>query len=319
MIEGIPKISVIIITYKQQELIKRAIDSLLIQKDYIYEICVSDDCSPDNTWEVLQDYDKQNPGLFKLQRHNPNVGIFENIESTWALPSGDLVYMMAGDDECGSGWMRTIVDFIKDNHIDFKNERVCIYGDYKCVYPNGDTMVCRNNLVGKDIDKVYLSLRTVIGNRSTCFSKDILHLFKKVSRGRSHIAETAVDIQLPLFSERFYYIPQVGNIYYANIGVSRSTSSDTYFTERQEITPYALKFLKEQGKEIAPRYNVFLEANNAEKAYLHHHSIKNLIKAIVLKLRSYDRRIGLKSIGFKQTIFALRRRLPHKKPIVMYI
>jgi len=319
MIEGIPKISVLIVAYKQEELIKRALASLLAQKDYIYEICVSDDCSPDKTWEVLQEYDRSYPGLFKLQRHPQNVGIFENIESTWSMPTGDLVYRLAGDDECGEDWFKTVVEYIQNNHLDYKNERICIYGDFKAIYPNGDCFICRNNQVLKDIDKVYLTLRNAISNRSTCFSVNTMKMYKKVSQGKSHIAETAIDIQLSLFSQKYYYIPKVGNIYYANVGVSKSTSSDTYFAERQEITPYALKFLKDQGKEVDPRYSVFVAANNAEKAYLHRHSIKNLFKAITLKLRSYDRRIGLKSIGFKQTIFALRRRLPHKRPIVMHI
>ncbi len=319
MIDGIPKISVLVLTYKQERVIGRALDSLLTQRDYLYEICVSDDCSPDRTWEVLQDYDKQYPGLFKLQRHPQNVGIFENIESTWSMPTGDLIYRLAGDDECGEGWFKTVVEYIQNNHLDYKNERLCVYGDFKTVYPNGDCLVFQNNLVQKKIDKVYLTLRNAIGNRSACFSINTMKMYKKVSQGRSHIAETAIDIQLSLFSQKFYYIPKVGNIYYAGVGVSRSTSSDKFFAERQEITPYALKFLKEQGKEVDPRYDVFLEANNAEKAYLHQHSIKNLLKAIVLKLRSYDHRIGLKSIGFKQTVFALRRRLPHKRPIVMCI
>ena len=319
MIEGIPRISILIITYNQEDVIRRAIDSLLSQKNYIYEICVSDDCSKDKTWDVLTQYDFKYPGLFKIHRQDTNIGIFENIEYTWGMPTGDIVYQLSGDDECGEAWFKTVVEFIQKHHLDYKKKRICIYGDFKAIYPNGDCLVFRNNLVQKEIDKVYLTLRNAIGNRSACFSIDTMKMYKKVSQGRSHIAETAVDIQLPLYSERFYYIPQVGNIYYANIGVSRSTSSDTYFSERQEITPYALKFLKEQGKEVDPRYNDFLEANNAEKAYLHQNSIKNFLKAIVLKLRSYDRRIGLKSIGFKQTVFAIRRRLPHKHPIVMYI
>lgn len=319
MIEGIPRISVIIVAYKQEELIKRAIESLLSQKDYIFEICVSDDCSPDRTWDVLQEYDRRYPGLFKLQRHSHNVGIFENIESTWSMPTGDLAYRLAGDDECGENWFQMVVEYIKKHHIDYKNERICIYGDFKATYPNGDCFICRNNQVLKDIDKVYLTLRNAISNRSACFSTNTMRLYKKVSQGRSHIAETAIDIQMSLFSQKFYYLPIVGNIYYANVGVSRNTSSDTFFAERQEITPYALKFLNDQGKEVDPRYGIFVEANNAEKAYLHHHCIKNFFRAIALKLRSYDHRIGLRSIGFKQTVFALRRRLPHKRPIVMYI
>ena len=141
MIKGIPKISVIVITYKQEELIKRAINSLLSQKDYIYEICVSDDCSPDHTWDVLQEYDKQYPGLFVLNRNEPNVGIFENIERTWSMPTGDIIYRLAGDDECGEDWFKTVVDFIQENRIDYKSELFCIYGNYKNVYPNGDSYI----------------------------------------------------------------------------------------------------------------------------------------------------------------------------------
>lgn len=58
-----PKISALVICYKQEKLIKRAIDSLLNQKEYLYEICVSDDGSPDKTWEVLQEYAVQHPGF----------------------------------------------------------------------------------------------------------------------------------------------------------------------------------------------------------------------------------------------------------------
>lgn len=319
MLDGIPKISVIIITYNQEELIKRTLASLLEQKDYIYEICVSDDCSPDRTWEVLQEYDKQYPGLFKLQRHEQNVGIFENIESTWTMPTGDIVYRLAGDDECGEGWLQTVVEFIQKNHIDYKNERVSIYGDYKSVYPNGDIMVCRNNLVKKDIDKVYLTLRAAICNRSACFSAQTLQLYTKVSQGKSHIAEEAIDIQLSLYSESFYYIHKVGNIYYANVGVSKSTRNDKYFDERQKIVPYALDFLKSQGKEVDPRFNVYVEANLAEKCFLHKRSLKNLFNFLVLKMKSYDSRIGVRSIFLKQIWFAVLRRLPHSHSIHMTI
>ena len=65
MIEGIPRISVLVITYKQQDIVGRTLDSLLAQKDYLYEICLSDDCSPDNTWQVLLNYQKQYPDLIK--------------------------------------------------------------------------------------------------------------------------------------------------------------------------------------------------------------------------------------------------------------
>ena len=319
MIEGIPKISILIITYRQEVLIKRALDSLLSQKDYIYEICVSDDCSPDNTWEVLKTYDNRYPGLFKLHRQDQNVGIFENIEYSWTMPSGDIIYQLAGDDECGEGWFKTVINYIIDNKIDYKNERLCIYGDYKSIYPNGDTMIFRNNLVNSKVDPIYLFLRTSIGNRSVCYSIETLKSFRNVSQGRSHVAETAQEVQLPLNTEKNYYIPYVGNIYYSGLGVSTKTSSDTLFKERQEIVPYTLAFLEKNGYIVDPKFTMYVKANLAEKQFCNRRNLRNFVKTIYFKILSYDKRIGLKSIGLKQAIFAIRRRIPHNHPIVYYV
>ena len=50
-----PRFSVIIITYNQEDVIARTLESLLSQ-EHLYEICVSDDCSSDRTWEILNEY-----------------------------------------------------------------------------------------------------------------------------------------------------------------------------------------------------------------------------------------------------------------------
>ena len=141
MIESIPRISVLIITYKQEKIIRRTLDSLISQRDYLYEICVSDDCSPDATWDILQDYSNKYPGLFKLNRNKENLMIFENIEKTWEMPTGDIIYQLAGDDTCGENYFQEIINFIYNNNIDYRNELFCIYGDYKCLYPNGDYFI----------------------------------------------------------------------------------------------------------------------------------------------------------------------------------
>ena len=312
MIEGIPKISVLIICYKQEELIKRAINSLLAQKDYIYEICVSDDCSPDRTWEVLQEYDRQYPGLFKLHRNEPNVGIFENVEYTWTMPTGDIVYSLAGDDECGEGWFKTVVEYIQKNDIDYKNELFCIYGDYLTVYPNGDSIREKNNLISKGYDPLKLALRGLISNRSSCFSINVLRKYIKVSQGRSHIAEDAQDRQLQLFSQKNYYIPHIGNIYYAKVGVSIHIDQSV-FEERAQIHNYSIDFLKSQGvtfdiedEKHLNRLNIYGVMEKPD------HTIWDIIKAF---WGSYEKKYGLRSLKLRNLMFAVARRLPHKKAI----
>jgi len=315
MIEGIPKISVLIICYKQEELIKRAINSLLVQKDYLYEICVSDDCSPDNTWNVLLDYQRRYPDLIKLNRNEPNVGIFENIERNWEMPTGDVVYQMAGDDEAVEGYFKSIIAFIREKKIDYKNELFCIYGDYMVKYPNGDSIVYHNSAVEEFPDVFRLALRGRICNRSACYSIRVLELFDKVSQGRSHKVEHVQDRQLQLHAEKNYYIPCVGNIYYASIGISVHIN-DSIMQERLEIWPFTLEYLNKKGIRLCESDLNCIKLNMLHAQ--HRYGKKNafdIIMRYIYRKGSKDKSFPKKRGRLKKVIFALRRRLPHKKPI----
>ena len=314
MINEVPKISVLIICYRQEELIKRAINSLLAQKDYIYEICVSDDCSPDKTWEVLQEYDSKYPGLFKLHRNEPNIGIFENIEYTWTMPTGDLIYQLSGDDEVGSDWFKTVINYIQYNNIDYKKELFCIYGDYKCIYPNGDVYTFKNKKVASGKDVIRLSLRGLIGNRSCCYSIAILKRFQKVSQGRSYIAEVIQDRQLQVFAETNYYIPQVGNTYYSNIGVSVGLDK-SHFEERQGMMDYYLEFLQKNNIIVPEVDKKYVNCFNAFYIFLHKKSAKTFVRYIVLYLKSGILQWGDGLISLRHLVFSILRRLPHNRPI----
>lgn len=316
MLQGLPKISVLIISYKQEELIKRAIDSLLAQKDYIYEICISDDCSPDRTWEVLQNYDKQYPGLFNIHQNSKNVGIFENIEQSWKLPKGDIIYQLAGDDECGAGWFKSVIDYIIDNKIDYKNELFCVYGDYEVVFPNRDTIIFKNNLVKSNYYLLGLALRGLISNRSTCFSINVLRKFENVSMGRSHIAELIQDRQLQVFCEHNYYISKTGNRYYAEIGVSSSMNINT-LKEREQIRPYALQMFD--------KWNVRID--QADRAYMLLQKERLTARLSGCSNRKIRMKYAIKAFKFrllfsknrlKRFVFLCIRKIPHNTPLHLY-
>lgn len=318
MVEGIPKISVIVICYKQEELIKRAINSLLAQKDYIYEICVSDDCSPDRTWEVLQEYDKQYPGLFKLHQNRPNVGIFENIEYTWTMPTGDIIYRLAGDDECGEGWFKTVIEYIQNNHIDYKNELFCIYGDFQAKYPNGDSYIASNRMVTLGLDCVSLSLRKRVYNRSVCYSIRILKKFIKVSKGRSYEAEAAMDRQLQIISQKNYYIPVVGNVYFAQVGVSANMSSKS-IEQRLNSMNCLREVMDLLGYSISKKDKILMLYITERERLTIRKTIKQFFKVLYLYFSSRDFYLEKSGFHFKRVAFAIARRIPHKQNIKWHI
>lgn len=321
MIEGIPRISITIICYKQEELIKRAINSLLAQKDYIYEICVSDDCSPDCTWEVLQDYSAKYPGLFILNRNEPNTGIFENVEKTWEMPTGDIVYSMAGDDEAGEGWFKKVIDYIQKNNIDYKNELFCIYGDFSIIYPNGDKLLFQSNSsVLKDIHPLNLALRGELCNRSTCYSKKILDKFIKCSKGRSYIAENAQDRQLQVIAQKNYYIPAEGNKYYAHIGVSTGMrSNNTILKDRELDRIYTREVLEKLGYEFSKKDLYILKRDTEKRKVYRKGKLIQYPKILYYSILGFNWRASFNLHFVKIAVFAILRRLPHKSPITLKV
>lgn len=319
MIDGIPRISVYIITYNQEAVIHRTLASVLSQLDYVYEICVSDDHSTDKTWDILNEYSKKNPGLFKLNRNEKNLGIFENTEKVWAMPTGDIVHDLAGDDCVGEGWFKKVIEYIDEKQIDYRNELFCIYGDYQCVYPNGDSIVMHNDAIGKTNGKhaLKMALRGIINSRSSCYSINILRKYKNVSRGRSHIAEDAQDRQLQVFSEKNYYIPSVGNIYYARMGISTQIDENT-FKERMEIGNYAMSFFNKWGVKIDDsdrRY--YMEFIPAYQKLRFRFEYLAFVKLISLYFATRDWKLQNFKSDLRKLMFGIRRRLPHARTITM--
>jgi glycosyltransferase involved in cell wall biosynthesis len=69
------KVSVAMITYIHEEFISKAIDSVLMQRtNFYYEIVIREDCSTDNTRNIIIDYQKRYPDKFRLLLNKKESG-----------------------------------------------------------------------------------------------------------------------------------------------------------------------------------------------------------------------------------------------------
>jgi len=247
--------------------------------------------------------------------------MFQNIEHSWTMPTGELVYQLSGDDECPDGWFKSIVEFIREERIDYINHSICIYGDFKCLYPNGDYFIKENHMASKSFDLVSLNMRHFIGNRSACYSTSIMKKYFKVSRDRSYVAEWAQEIQLPFFTEKAYYIHKIGNIYYTRIGVNIGFNKKT-LEERVDNFPYMKQCLESVGYKFNKKDARYVELQKLKYEQMVNWSLKRFILISFLDFLAKDRQYGLLHSEFmkrKRIAFAVLRRLPHKKPIKMSI
>jgi glycosyltransferase involved in cell wall biosynthesis len=72
-----PKVSVCIVTYKQEGYIRQCIESIIDQKtNFEFEIIVGNDCSPDGTDKILAEIANAHPNKVRVVSHAKTTSQF---------------------------------------------------------------------------------------------------------------------------------------------------------------------------------------------------------------------------------------------------
>ena len=92
------KISVALCTYNGEKFLEKQLDSILNQSVPVTEIVVCDDISSDSTKSILEKYDSNNPGIFRLYFNEENLRSNKNFEKAIGLTTGDYIFLADQDD-----------------------------------------------------------------------------------------------------------------------------------------------------------------------------------------------------------------------------
>lgn len=90
-----PKVSIVTITYNSSRFVRQAIESVLAQSFTDFEYLISDDCSTDNTWEIIQEY---KDSRIRAWRNETNLGEYPNRNKTLNEAKGEYIIWIDGDD-----------------------------------------------------------------------------------------------------------------------------------------------------------------------------------------------------------------------------
>lgn len=95
-----PLVSVNITTYNRAKLLPRCLDSILCQTYPNFEIVVADDCSSDNTTDIVNKYVADNPQItIKYTKHKINKGNAHTRNTALKHAEGYYIAFMDDDDE----------------------------------------------------------------------------------------------------------------------------------------------------------------------------------------------------------------------------
>ena len=111
------KVSVLVVTFNQENFIAQALDSILMQEgNFDYEIVIGEDCSIDKTRDIVIDYRKRYPDRIRLLLHPKNLGMTKNFVQTYKACKGEYIAILEGDDYWTSTRkLQKQVDFLDAN------------------------------------------------------------------------------------------------------------------------------------------------------------------------------------------------------------
>lgn len=94
----LPKVSVCMIAYKHEAYIRQAIESVLSQDvDFPIELVIGDDCSPDGTAAICEEFARRDARVRLLSRER-NLGVMPNFTRTLMACTGEYIAVCEGDD-----------------------------------------------------------------------------------------------------------------------------------------------------------------------------------------------------------------------------
>jgi glycosyltransferase involved in cell wall biosynthesis len=108
-----PKVSVLIPSYNQEDIIEQTVMSALTQNYDNLEVVVSDDASVDGTPQILKDLQVKHPDRLRIFLHQTNLGVTKNHTRGLLECSGEFVAFQDGDDLFLPGKIRKQVEFMQ--------------------------------------------------------------------------------------------------------------------------------------------------------------------------------------------------------------
>lgn len=215
-----PLVSIICTTYNHEKYIKKCLDGFVMQKiDFPIEIIVHDDASTDKTADIIKEYQKKYPHLFKCIFQEKNLysqgyDIFEIIKP---LISGKYVAFCEGDDFwIDENKLQLQFDYLQKN----PNCSLCVHNANKYLVSTGETILQTTC----DEEKDY-SIEEIVEGGGALFATNSIFAKKEIAteQPKCFYCPRVSDFQIIIygaFCGTVHYLPFIMSQY--NCGTSGS-------------------------------------------------------------------------------------------------
>lgn len=182
----LPVVNIIIPTYNQANVLGKAIESSLLQDYPNLRVIVSDDCSSDNTRDIVNAYAGKSPGKLEYIRNDVNLGRVGNYRKClYDYADGEWIVNLDGDDYyTDSNFISHAIERILENsskevlffqgsHIWLKGEKT---NDYTFQIPEKEQVLKAKSYILDFYKRRYFSHMSTVYNRKLAIASGFYEL-----------------------------------------------------------------------------------------------------------------------------------------------
>ena len=235
-----PVFSVIVTAFNQPEDIKRAVESVLNQTVKCFELIVVDDCSTDDTPEVLSEYAKKNTCM-RVIRHEKNGSSHAARCTGVENASGSYVIFLDGDDYLFPDALEKLLTQVVNSGEAFD---VCEYS-YQC-QPSGEVYKPVNWDLSKPIIDFYLEHDSPVTVWNKLYRTEIVKkAFENMQKAYIRCGDDTYEtICIAYFTKKYIQKDILVTNYQLDIGVSKRKNNFDSNLRHCESFKIALECLK---------------------------------------------------------------------------
>ena len=146
--------------YNHSRFLKYSVNAVLEQSYQPMEFIILDDCSSDNSMDVLEEFAEKYP-IVKIVRNKKNLGAVQTVNKLLRMSKGDYIYGAAADDLILPGFLEKTMAML-ENH------------------PDAALCSTLSTLIGRNGENLGLYPSPIVSTKPKYFSpEDSLSLFKK--------------------------------------------------------------------------------------------------------------------------------------------
>lgn len=112
-----PRLSVCIPAYNRAKYLRQVLDSVVSQKDYLFEIVICEDVSPQRLeiGEIAREYKEKYGDIIVYHENVTNLGFDRNLRQLLKTASGDYCVFLGNDDVLCPGALKNLCEVIQRN------------------------------------------------------------------------------------------------------------------------------------------------------------------------------------------------------------